>query len=73
MVTGRMACVVSANGAPDCKAGAEQAVPEQGLQGRQEPRYRFRREVLAKVFIPGRKREPGDCKTENFVTKALCQ
>jgi len=26
-----------------------------------------------KVFIPGRKREPGDCKTENYVIKALCQ
>ena len=26
-----------------------------------------------KVFIPGRKRKPGDCRTENFVTRALCQ
>ena len=26
-----------------------------------------------KAYIPGRKREPGDCKTENYVIKALCQ
>ena len=26
-----------------------------------------------KVYIPGRKRQPGDCKTESFVIKALCQ
>jgi len=25
------------------------------------------------VYLPGRKREPGDCKTENYVTRALCQ
>lgn len=38
MVSGRAACVVAANGAPDCKAGADR-----------------------------------DCKTENYVTRALCQ
>ena len=29
--------------------------------------------VSAKVYLPGRKREPGDCRTENYVTRALCQ
>ena len=26
-----------------------------------------------KVYLPGYKRQPGDCKTENHVTRALCQ
>ena len=27
----------------------------------------------AKVYLPGYKRGPGDCRTENYVTRALCQ
>ena len=27
----------------------------------------------AKVLIPGRKRKPDDCRTDNYVTRALCQ
>ena len=47
------------------------AVPEQGLQGRQEPRHRLPpKNALRKVYIPGRKREPGDCRIETFVTRA---
>ena len=26
-----------------------------------------------KVYLPGYKRQPGDCRTENYVTSALCQ
>jgi hypothetical protein len=53
MVSGRAACLVAANGAPDCKAGADPAVPEQGLQGRQEPRHRRGREMLAESVPAG--------------------
>ena len=50
------------------------ALPEQGLQGRQEPRHRLPpRNARRRPIIPGRKREPGDCRMENFVIKALCQ
>lgn len=27
----------------------------------------------AKVLIPGRQRKPDDCRTDTFVTSALCQ
>ena len=27
----------------------------------------------AKVLIPGRTRKPDDCRTDNYVTRALCQ
>ena len=29
--------------------------------------------MLAKVYLPGYKRQPGDCKNENYLTRALCQ
>ena len=32
VVTGRMACPVSANGAPDCKAGADKLCQSKGYQ-----------------------------------------
>ena len=58
-----------------------------GLQGRRRqalPEPRVTRKARAsitdaaencsaKVYLPGHKREPGDCRTENYVTRALCQ
>lgn len=73
MVTGRMACAVSPNGAPDCKAGAEKLCQSKGYKDGKSLDTDAVEKCSAKVFIPGRKREPGDCKMENYVTKALCQ
>lgn len=73
MVTGRAACVVSANGAPDCKAGADKLCQSKGYKEGKSLDTDAAEKCSPKVFIPGRKREPGDCKTENYVTKALCQ
>jgi hypothetical protein len=73
MVTGRMACVVAANGAPDCKAGADRLCQSKGYKEGKSLDSDAVEKCSPKVFIPGRKREPGDCKTENFVIKALCQ
>jgi len=73
MVTGRAACVVAANGAPDCKAGADRLCQSKGYKEGKSLDTDAAEKCSAKVFLPGRKREPGDCKTENYVTKALCQ
>ena len=73
MVTGRMACIVSANGAPDCKAGAERLCQSKGYKDGKSLDVDSVEKCSPRIFIPGRKREPGDCKNENFVTKALCQ
>jgi hypothetical protein len=73
MVTGRAACVVSANGAPDCKAGADRLCQTKGYKEGKSLDTDAAEKCSPKVFIPGRKREPGDCKTENYVTRALCQ
>ncbi|MBA7469211.1 hypothetical protein ES707_04477 [subsurface metagenome] len=73
MVTGRMACAVAANGAPDCKVGADRLCQSKGYKEGKSLDSDAVEKCSPKVFIPGRKREAGDCKTENFVIKALCQ
>ena len=73
MVSGRAACLVAANGAPDCKAGAERLCQSKGYKEGKSLDTDAAEKCSPKVFIPGRQREPGDCKTENYVTRALCQ
>jgi len=73
MVSGRAACLVSANGAPDCKAGADRLCQSKGYREGKSLDTDAAEKCSPKVFIPGRKREPGDCRTENYVTRALCQ
>jgi hypothetical protein len=73
MVTGRAACVVATNGAPDCKAGADRLCQSKGYKEGKSLDTDAAEKCSPKVFLPGRKREPGDCKTENYVIRALCQ
>lgn len=73
MVTGRMGCPVSANGAPDCKAGADKLCQSKGYKEGKSLDTDAAEKCSARVYLPGHKREPGDCRTENYVTRALCQ
>jgi hypothetical protein len=73
MVSGRVACPASSNGAPDCKQAADQLCQSKGYKEGKSVDTDAAEKCSPKVFIPGRKREPGDCKTENYVIKALCQ
>ena len=73
MVSGRAACLVSANGAPDCKAGADKLCQSNGYKEGNSLDTDAAEKCSPKVYLPGYKRQPGDCKTENYVTRALCQ
>ena len=73
MVAGRTVCPVSANGAPDCNAGADKLCQSKGYQGGKSLNTDSAETCSAKVLIPGRARKPGDCRTDNYVTSALCQ
>ncbi len=73
MVKGRAACVVAANGAPDCKLGADKLCQSKGYKEGKSLDTDAAEKCSPKVFIPGRQREPGDCKTESYVIRALCQ
>jgi hypothetical protein len=73
MVTGRMGCPVAANGAPDCKAGADKLCQTKGFKEGKSLTTDSSEKCSAKVYLPGYKRGPGDCRTDNYVTRALCQ
>jgi hypothetical protein len=73
MVSGRIICPVSANGAADCKLGADRLCQSKGFKEGKSLNVDAAETCSAKVLIPGRTRKPDDCRTDNFVTRALCQ
>jgi len=73
MVSGRMICPVSVNGAPDCKSGADRLCQAKGFKESKSLNTDSAETCSAKVLIPGRARKPDDCRTDNYVTSALCQ
>ena len=73
MVSGRMICPVSGNGSPDCKLGADKLCQSKGYKDGKSLNTDSAETCSAKVLIPGRARKPDDCRTDNYVTSALCQ
>ncbi|UFS92717.1 hypothetical protein LPJ38_08875 [Bradyrhizobium daqingense] len=73
MVSGRVACPASSNGAPDCKQAADQLCQSKGYKEGKSLNADSAEKCSAKVLIPGRQRKPDDCRTDTFVTSALCQ
>ena len=73
MAEGRIKCPVSANGASDCKAAADKLCQAKGLKEGKSLSTDSVEACSAKVLIPGRTRKPDDCRTDSFVTRALCQ
>ncbi|MCL2713964.1 MAG: hypothetical protein FWD68_05065 [Alphaproteobacteria bacterium] len=73
METGRVACPVSAGGAPDCKLAANQLCQSKGHKEGNSLNTDATEKCSPKVFIPGRQRKPDDCRTDTYVTRALCQ
>jgi hypothetical protein len=73
MVSGRVVCPASPNGAPDCKQAADKLCQGKGYKEGKSLNADSAEICSAKVLIPGRERKPGDCRTDTFVTSALCQ
>ncbi len=73
MVSGRAICPVAANGTPDCKLGADKLCQSKGYKEGKSLNTDSAEACSPKVFIPGRQRKPDDCRTDNYVTTALCQ
>jgi hypothetical protein len=73
LVTGRMICPLSPNGAPDCKAASDKLCQARGFKEGKSLASDAAETCSAKVLIPGRARKPGDCRTDTYVTSALCQ
>ena len=73
MVSGRVICPPGATGTPDCKSGADKLCQTKGYKEGRSLNTDSRETCSAKVLIPGRQRKPDDCRTDNYVTSALCQ
>lgn len=73
MVTGRLKCPPSATGVPDCKMAADQLCQGKGYKEGKSLNTDAVEACSPKVLIPGRARKPDDCRTDNYVTRALCQ
>jgi hypothetical protein len=72
MVTGRVICPV-ANGAANCKVAADKLCQSKGFKEGRSLNADSTEACSAKVLIPGRTRKPDDCRTDYYVTRALCQ
>ncbi|HEV7600466.1 MAG TPA: hypothetical protein VGO49_09430 [Bradyrhizobium sp.] len=72
-VKGRMACPVAANGAPDCKAAADKLCQSKGFKEGNSLDVDTARNCSAKALLSGRKPEESECRTETYVTRAVCQ
>jgi hypothetical protein len=73
MVSGRTPCPAGADGTPNCKAAADKLCQSKGYKEGKSLNTDSAQTCSAKVLIPGRQRKPDDCRTDNFVTTALCQ
>jgi hypothetical protein len=73
VMTGRLPCPVAANGASDCKLAADRLCQSKGFKEGKSLSTDSVEACSPKVLIPGRARKADDCRTNNFVTRALCQ
>jgi hypothetical protein len=72
-VKGRAACPVAANGAPDCKAGADRLCQSKGFKEGNSLDVDTTRNCSIKALLSGRKPDESECRTETYVTRAVCQ
>ncbi|WP_316230723.1 hypothetical protein [Bradyrhizobium sp. SZCCHNR1051] len=73
MISGRIVCPIAANATPDCKLGADRLCQGKGYKEGKSLNTDSAETCSARVLIPGRQRKPGDCRTDTYVTSALCQ
>lgn len=73
VVNGRERCEVSPNGAPDCRIAAQTICTAKGLTGGTSMDFVSAEKCPAAVWMNRRKPEPGECVTETFVTRAMCE
>jgi len=72
-VKGRVACPVAANGAPDCKIAADKLCQSNGFKEGKSLDVDTTRNCSARALLSGRKPDESECRTDNYVTRALCQ
>jgi hypothetical protein len=72
IVRGRMVCPV-ANGASDCKAASDKLCQTKGFKEGKSLDTDSAQSCSAAALLSGGNRVPGNCQTNYYVTRALCQ
>ena len=72
VVTGHEVCRTAPNGAPDCVAAADAICKTKGFKSGKSVDMTTAETCPPKVYLAGRSTGP-ECKTETFVSSALCQ
>jgi hypothetical protein len=73
VITGRQLCPAASNGAPDCQQGADALCRAKGFQGGRNLDVTSAQRCPARVYLENRPPKDGECRTETFVTRAVCQ
>jgi hypothetical protein len=72
-VKGRVVCPAAPNGAPDCKVAADKLCQGKGFTAGRSLDVDTTRNCSARSLLMGRKPDESECRTETFVTRAVCQ
>jgi hypothetical protein len=73
IISGRERCETAANGAADCRGAIEALCRSKGLAAGKSLDVRSVEKCPARVWISGTQREKGECRTETYVQRAVCQ
>ena len=73
VATGRVICVAAANGAPDCKTGADKLCHDKGFGDGNSLATETAKTCSPRALLSGGAPKAGDCRTDTFVTQAICQ
>jgi hypothetical protein len=73
MVDGREKCAIAANGSPDCYAAASLICKSKGYGEGKSVDTQSAQKCSARVWISGRSPKEGECATETYVIRAVCQ
>ena len=72
VISGHAKCRIAANGAPDCVSAAEQVCRTKGFESGASLDMTTAEICPPKAWVAGRNTGDG-CRTETFVSRALCQ
>jgi hypothetical protein len=72
-VKGRVVCPTAPNGAPDCKAAADKLCKGRGFREGNSLDVDTTRSCSARSLLLGGKPDESECRTETWVTRAVCR
>ena len=72
-VKGRVVCPAAPNGAPDCKAAADKLCQGNGFREGNSLDVDTTRNCSARSLLLGGKPDERECRTETWVTRAVCR